>query len=248
LLSFGTANPVFLLTTMAQPPPFNSATPWYAQPLPPQYDYGPGGFAALAAYASQQPGTNASPYRVAPIVACYSTPAQRLAAINGALPEDRPQYQAGRAVGSATRFYPTQAGGVGMVTSPYANAAMSSATAANEWHTVGLLRHGDTMWIHNPAYASQPTTATGAPEAQRLPMVPGMSNVTRLLDSTGFGTVNNLYIQGPGIPVQDSMQCMGRSAQWVDNVTRAPTASYPFPQGYFQAGQAPPGYYPLQRW
>jgi hypothetical protein len=226
---------------MATPP---DHTPWYGQPLPPQYNYGVGGFAALTTYASQQPVTNTSAYRVAPIVACYSTPAQRLNAINGALPADRPQYEAGRAVGSATRFYPTTAGGVGMVTSPYDGAAASSATGTNEWHTVGMLRHRDTVWLHNPAYA--PPSDPSQP--QRLPMVPGMSNVTRLLDSTGFGTVNNCYIQGPSAPTNDSMQCMGRSAQWVDNVTRAPLASHPYPAGYFQPGQAPPGYYPLQRW
>jgi hypothetical protein len=236
---------------MAQLPNANlpsSAAPWYSQPLPQRYNYGTGGFTTLAAYANQQPATNVSPYRVAPIVACYSTPAQRRNAIDGALLADRLQYEAGYAVGSATHYYPTGVGGVGMVTSPYANAAVVSATGNNEWHTVGVLRHRDTVWVYNPAYAPPPAGAgAGVPEPQRLPMVPGMSNVTCLLDSTGFGTVNSLYIQGPGVPVQNSIECMGRSAQWVDNVTRAPTATHPFPAGYFQPSQAPPGYYPLQR-
>jgi hypothetical protein len=225
---------------MAQQP---STTPWYNQALPPQYDFDTGGFAALAAYANQQPSANTSAYHVAPIVACYSTITQRLNAIEGALPEDQPQYKAGRVVGSATRFYPTSTGGIGMVTSPYANAAISSATRSNEWHTVGLLRHKDTVWIHNPAYTSPP--ASSKPE--RLPMIPGISNVTRLLDSKGFGTVSYIFIQGPDVPVRDGMACMGRSAQWVDNVISAPTATYSFPAGYFQPGRAPPGYYPLWR-
>jgi hypothetical protein len=77
-------------------------TPWYGQLLSPQYNYSVGGFAALTTYMSQQPSTNTSSYQMAPIVACYSTPAQRLGAINGALPADRPQYEAGQAVESAT--------------------------------------------------------------------------------------------------------------------------------------------------
>jgi hypothetical protein len=234
---------LFLCTEPSSNTPYN-ATPWYNQPLPPQYNYGIGGFATLAAYANQQLLMNTSPYCVAPIVACYSTPTQRLTAINGALPADRPQYEAGRTVGSATRFYPTSTGGVGMVASPYANAAVSSATANNEWHTVGVLRHGDTVWVHNPAYA--PPSANMS-LSQRLPVIPGMSNITRLLNSTGFGTINYLFIQGPDILIQDSIECMGRSAQWVDNVISAPTATHPFPAGYFQPRQAPPGYYLLQR-
>jgi hypothetical protein len=222
----------------------SSATPWYNQPLPLQYDFGTSGFAALAAYANQQPLANASPYRVSPIVACYSTSVQRLNAIDSALPEDQPQYKAGCVVGSATRFYPSGTGGIGMVTSPYANAAISSATGSNEWHTVALLRHKDTVWIHNPAYT--PSTTSSQPE--RLSMIPGMSNVTRLLDSRGFGAITYIFIQGPDVPVQESMECMGRSAQWVDNVILAPTAAHALPAGYFQPGEAPPGYYLLQWW
>ncbi len=108
------------------------------------------------------------------MMACYSMPAQRLSAINGALPADCPCYEAGRIVGSATLFYPTTIGGVDMVTSPYDGAAASSATANNKWHTVGVLRHRNTVWLHNPAYTSPSDTA----EPQKVPMVPGMSNVT----------------------------------------------------------------------
>ena len=220
------------------------ATPWYSQPLPPQYDFGTDGFAALAEYVRQQPSANGSTYSVAPIVACYSNLKQRRIAIVGALPMDRPQYEAGRAVGSATGYYPAGTGGVGLITSPYANAAVSSTSASNEWHTVGILRHGDTVWIHNPAYAPPPSDVS---EAERLPMVPGMSNVSRLLNSTGFGAIRYIFIQGPDVPVQESMECMGRSAQWVDNVIQAATATHPFLPGHFQPGQAPLGYYPLRR-
>jgi hypothetical protein len=112
---------------------------------------------------------------------------------------------------------------------------------------VGVLCHRDTVWVYNPAYAFLPTGAgAGVPEPQRLLIVSGMSNVTCLLDSTGFSTVNSLYIQGLDVPVQNSIECIGHSAQWVDNVTRASTATYPFSAGYFQPGQVLPGYYLLQ--
>jgi hypothetical protein len=122
-----------------------------------------------------------------------------------------------------------------MVTSLYDGAAASSAAGNNEWHTVGMLCHRDTVWLHNPAYA--PPSDPSRP--QRLSMVPGMSNVTRLLDSTGFGTVNHCYIQGPSVSTSDSMQCIGQSTQWVDNVSRAPLARHLYTAGYFQPDQAP---------
>jgi hypothetical protein len=52
------------------------------------------------------------------------------------------------------------------VTSPYDGTAASSATGNNEWHTVGMLRHRDTVWLHNPAYA--PPSDPSQP--QRLPI------------------------------------------------------------------------------
>jgi hypothetical protein len=148
-------------------------------------------------------------------VACYGTQTQRQIAIAGAHPEDRAQYEAGRVVGSATRYYPTGRGGVRIIASPYASASESSATGSNEWHTVGMLCHGDTIWLHDPAYA----LLRDVTQPQRLPLVPGTSNVTRLLDSSGFGTVSNCYIQGPSAPTTNSMPCMGQRAQWVDKQT-----------------------------
>jgi hypothetical protein len=122
--------------------------------------------------------------------------------IDGVLLADQLQYKAGYAVESTTHYYSTDIGRVGIVTSSYANAAVMSATDNNEWYTVGVLCHRDTVWVYNPAYVPLSAGAgAGVPEPQRLPMVPGMSNVTCLFDSTGFDTVNSLYIQGPDVLV-----------------------------------------------
>lgn len=214
------------------------AAPYWTQPLPAQYGWAPTDYAALTQYAAQQPTAAAglSPLRVAPVVATYATLQQKQAAINGALPEDRAQYQDGVVVGSATRYYPAGLGGIGMVTSPLQNAAQASATGVNDWHTVGVLRQGGSVWIHDPAYTMD--------SQARLPMIPGTANVTRLLNSLS-GTVTEVQVQGWGSAGQE---CMGRSAQWVDNVLGVPGATAPFGLGTFVAGQATPGWQVVSRY
>ena len=209
--------------------------PYTADPLPQAYHFSPAGFVQLTQYAQgqhqYQNTNNPQGLRVAPCVATYSTSTQRNTAINGALPDDVAQYQAGVVVGSATRYYPVTRGGVGMVASPYSNAAQSSAGVANEWHTVGVYRQGGTVWVHDPAYVNGSQT--------RLPMIPGSSNVTRLLETNGFGKVIEIQYQGLGC---QEAECMGRSAQWVDHVIGAPGAVNPFQPGMFQLGVEGPGW------
>ena len=207
--------------------------PYTSQPLQAPYNFPPTGFYNLTQYANQQANTNPSTYSVAPIVATYSTAVQRTQTIQSAHPLDLQQAQAGVTVGSATRYYPSTQGGVGMVTSPL----QSAKSTANDWHTVGVLRQGSTVWVHDPAYQMNSQT--------RLPMIPGTSNVTRLLNSTGFGTVNQVQVQGFGSTAQD---CMGRSAQFVDNVIGAPGAVAPYPPNTFIAGQVTPGWQVVARY
>lgn len=207
------------------------------QPLEPQYTFAPGDFASLAQYAAQQPDTNTTPYRVAPILATYATAAQRTRAVTGALLQDRSQYEAGKVVGSTTRYYPYGIGGIGIVTSPMQSAAQASVGTYNDWHAVAVLRQGPTVWIYDPSYVIGSQT--------RLPMIPGTSNVTRLLNSTGFGTIDQIQVSGAG---SDLPNCMGRSAQWVDNVIRAPTAVSPYPASYFVPGQVASGWQVVQRY
>ena len=123
-----------------------------------------------------------------------------------------------------------------MVVSPMQNAAQASIGAANDWHTVGVLRQGQTAWVYDPAYSAGAYT--------RLPMIPGTSNVTRLFNSTGFGNITLVQVQGIGSPQLD---CMGRSAQWVDNVIRAPHALAPYAPQTFVPGQPTPGWDIVQR-
>jgi hypothetical protein len=208
---------------------------YMTQPLQPPYDFGPGDFLALARYAETQPSQNASTYTVAPAIATYATARQRAQMIAGALPEEQASYRAGVTVSLAAQSYPASQGGVGMVTSPYLNGARSSAGDDPTWHTVGLLRQGNTAWVYDPAHTAGSQT--------RLPMIPGTTNVGRLLGQRA-NNITLVQVQGIGSPEQD---CMGRSAQWVDNVIRAPGALAPYPAGFFVPGQVSPGWEAIRR-
>jgi hypothetical protein len=131
--------------------------PYWNQPLSASYNWGSAGFQNLTDHAKQQQAAYAQAYpnslfRVASIVATYSTSAQKQNYVNGAVPQDQAQYASGAVVGAATRFYPAGNGEIGMITSPLQNAAQSSSTGANDWHTVEVMRQQGTMWIHDPAY------------------------------------------------------------------------------------------------
>jgi hypothetical protein len=212
--------------------------PAYAtQPLQAPYVFDPNSFAPFTGYIHGQASNhNGSPYRACPVVATYSTGAVRNQAIATALPEAVPHYQAGVAVSSATRYYPSGQGGVGVVVSPMQNAA-GVQMGLNDWHAVGVLRQKQTMWIQDPAYV------TGSQD--RLPNIPGTSNVTRLLNSHGFGAVNQIQVQGLG---DTSVACMGRSAQFMDNVIGAPSAVAPYPPNYFVPNVVTPGWQVVARY
>lgn len=210
--------------------------PWATQPLPSQYDYGVGGFQQLAQYATQQHNTynqmnTAQPIRVCPIVPSYASANQRTQHINNAHPADQLQYQAGSTVGAAVPYYPVGQGGIGMVTSMLGNAAYRAETSENDWHTVGVMRMGPTVWIADPGYVMDSQT--------RLPMIPGTANVSRLLNNKNFGNVDLVQVQGWS---SNNADCMGRSAQWVDNVLGVPQATMPYPPGTFVTGQVTPGW------
>lgn len=210
------------------------------QPLSAPYNFGTGDYQQLTEYVKQQSqraeqarqaGTNQTTYRVAPVVATYSNQQQKTSSINGALPQDLGQYTAGSVVGSATRYYPVQNGGVGLVVSPFQNAAQASIGSSNDWHTVGVLRQGNTAWVYDPAYQMN--------SQQRLPMIPGTSNVGRLIQTFGKNGIQQIQVYGHGSTEQD---CMGRSAQWLDNVVGAPGAVAPYPPNTFQPGLLTPGW------
>ena len=206
------------------------------QPLQAPYIFGADGFHQLAQYAKQQASNNTSSYSVAPVVASYADAKAKNTAIKGALPEDQSQYQAGVTVSSAVIYYPVNRGGVGMVASSLQNAAQSSTTGQNEWHTVGILRRNKTVWVYDPAYQMN--------SFDRLSMVPGTSNVEKLFKSTIFGTVELIQIQGIG---SNQLDCMGRTAQWVDNVIHAAGALDPYPDDTFKPGEVTEGWQRIKR-
>jgi hypothetical protein len=190
----------------------------------------------MANYVRQQPQATgpSNTYRVAPVVATYADQAHRTRLINGALLIDKPHYQAGVTVSTAAPYFPAGVGGVGVVCSPLDSAV---GFQNNNWHHVGVLRHGNSAWIHDPAYVMGSQT--------RLPAIPGTSNVTRLLNTHILKGVNYVQVQGLGGNTQD---CMGRSVQWVDNVIQHPNATAPFPLGTFVSGQPTPGWQVVQRY
>jgi hypothetical protein len=227
---------------MAYPPPHapfgNPPLPLFmTQPLPaPYHTWGPHDFSTVATYMTNLPNQSqlANPYQVCPRIPTYSNQAQRSQIIQGSVnPTDRVAAQMGTTVSSAVPFFPSQRGGVGVVCSPL-NSALPSDT--NDWHMVGFLRQGNTAWVYDPAYVMDSQT--------RLPMIPGTSNVSRLLAQPGLTAVRHVQVQGAGLA---EPQCMGRSVQWVDNVNHHPHASMPYPPQTFIPGQLTPGWQWVQR-
>jgi hypothetical protein len=212
--------------------------PAYAnQPLQAPYVFQINSFQPFTNYINGQAlNHNNSPYKACPVVASYASRPVRNHAIASAVPTDVDHYRAGVAVNTATRYYPSGQGGVGIVVSPLQNAAQAQ-TGLNNWHAVGVLRQGQTMWIHDPAYV------TGSQE--RLPSIRGTSNVTRLLESHNFGAVNQIQVQGLS---DTDAECMGRSAQFMDNVIRAPNAVAPYALNHFVPGTVTPGWQVVARY
>jgi hypothetical protein len=60
-------------------------------PLQQPYNFGTSGFYDLSQHVAGMPAVNTSPYRVAPIVATYSSQNQQNQMINAAHPADRQQ-------------------------------------------------------------------------------------------------------------------------------------------------------------
>jgi hypothetical protein len=214
------------------------APAYIGQPLQAPYNFHPNtGFVPFVQYIQGQAATaNQSPYKAAPIVVSYADAHAKQRYINSADPAALPTYQAGVTVSTATRYYPSRQGGVGVIVSPMDNAAQQQH-GANSWHAVGVLRQGQTMWIHDPAYQIGSQT--------RLPMISGLSNVQNLMGSHGFGNINQIQVQGWN---NGNLECMGRSAQWFDNVIQAPGALAPYPLGTFVPGQVTPGWQVIQRY
>jgi hypothetical protein len=186
-------------------------------------------------YVRQQAENPAIPqpnYCMAPIVATYRSQNHRdfcIAATTAGIEQDA--VSAGRSVTSVLPYFPSGQGGVGAVVSHLSNATQWWRPGQNNAHAVGVLRQGNTLWIYDPQYRMG--TAT------RLPMIPGTRSVGAMLGKPSFSSVSMIQVQGLG---DTHAQCMGRTAEWIDNVVRAPGAVAPFPPGTFVPGQLTPGW------
>ena len=213
--------------------------PHYAtQPPQPPYIFQVHQFKPFADYIKQQAEIHNAThqgYRACPTIACYGSDAARRSAIKTAPPAALADYTAGRTAISVTRHFPSTVGGVGIVVSPLQNAAQAQQ-GLNSWHAVGVLRHGQTLWIQDPSYVQGTQT--------RLPMIAGTSNVSRLISTNNFGAIHQIQVQG----LSDThARCMARSAQFMDNVIGAPGAMAPYPPNTFIPGILTPGWEIVQR-
>ena len=111
-----------------------------------------------------------NPYHLCPIIPTYHNLQHRQTMITRSHPGDVAAAQQGVSLSSAVRHFPSQQGGIGIVCSPMHSAV---APATNDWHMVGFLRQGDTAWVYDSAYVMGSQT--------RLPMIPGVGNVVRML-------------------------------------------------------------------
>lgn len=176
--------------------------------------------------------TSQTSYRIAPIVATYSRKEQRDSCIRNTTPGVQQQaVAAGVSVNSVLQYFPSGQGGVGAVVSFLSNATQWWQPANNNSHAVGVLRQGNTIWIFDPQYVMGSAT--------RLPSIRGLRNVTRMLQAPSFSSVTMIQVQGIG---NTRAECMGRTAEWIDNVAQAPGALSPYPPNTFVPGQLTTGW------
>ncbi|KAH5708167.1 hypothetical protein HBI81_256450 [Parastagonospora nodorum] len=75
-----------------------------------------------------------------------------------------------------------------------------------------MARKGNEVWVHDPAYDAEAHRGT----VKRVEMA-GNTNVHRLVQQ--WNPVRQVYYQGPPttyLSQPGNMECMGRSAQWVE--------------------------------
>jgi hypothetical protein len=203
--------------SVSAPPP----APWpfeatYSRALPPAFQFDPqAGFTALSDHmrATAQDQTKDQRPRVNGLVATYPTGKIKdsWTGMPSLSQQEKDEYKRGATVSGTIKGW-SAGGSIGVVTS-----CMSSASAQsqgeNNWHTVAMARKGDKVWVHDPAYIA----TAHAGNVKRVDTVPGSRIVHSLVQN--WSPVQGVYFQGPpssytAIPGQ--MECMGRSAQWVD--------------------------------
>jgi hypothetical protein len=207
--------------------------PWafqatYAQPLPAPISFNPhADFLNLVDWAAAL-APPALPPRVLPVlvIATYASAKDKASEVNSASTvAEQIAAQAGVTRSVALAKWPARTPVVGVVTSSLSHAAQHQA-GQNDWHTVAMAREGDTVWVHDPDYRLSNGYASSAPGyRRRVASVPGTRMVKALIDQ--MPSVSGVWFQGPPATFsQGQLQCMGRSALWVEHTLQG-TAPWP---------------------
>jgi hypothetical protein len=217
---------------MSQSAPVSTPAPvpWafdtaYRQPLPARLQLNPHtGFGNMVDYMqtlpAQYPGSS---LKVCPVVATYPNGAVKKGWVQQPTLSDaeKSEYARGATTSGAAKGW-TQGGTVGVVTSSMSD-AVSPSTGSNDWHTVAMARHGNKVWVHDPAYSA----AAHAGNVHRIDGVSGGGMVHKLVHQ--WPQVEGAFFQGRpvgSVGGHGQLECMGRSAQWVE-ATVAGTLPWP---------------------
>ena len=160
---------------------------------------------------SANPPQNNPVHRIVPGIATYGSAGQKSlwVGMQGLSEEEKAQYQAGATKSVAAKQF-VDMGSIGLVTSCLDSAAQVSA-GQNNWHTVGMARHQGTVFIHDPSYHAGAYAGT-----PRMADVHGTRMVQSLVGDWP-AKITGAYYQGPPSGYnRDQLECMGRSAQWVE--------------------------------
>jgi hypothetical protein len=152
-----------------------------------------------------------TPLKICPVVATYPTRAVKKSWTeqNGLSAKEKGEYARGATLSTAAKSW-TQGGTVGVVTSSLSSASAQSQ-GGNDWHTVAMARQGNNVWVHDLGYEAG---AHGG-NVRRVDGVHGTGMVQRLVQS--WPQVQGVYFQGPPTSYKPGqLECIGRSAQWVD--------------------------------
>lgn len=208
-------------TRSPSPPPPPPAAPWafanvYAQDLPQTKRFDPSngsGFSGLHTFVGNQAAARGktNPPRVNPHIATYKDRKHKDSFVNmpGLDAQERAAYEAGATAPTAVRDW-VSSGSVGVVCSSLTNAA--DLATKNDWHCVGMARLGEKVWVHDPAY--NPEDHHG--NVKRVEIT-GNTMTHQLVQH--WNTVRQVHFQGPPpeyLAQPGQMECMGRSAQWVE--------------------------------
>lgn len=215
----------FDTSTHSEPGPAPSHELWalhevYSNDLPTTLHFDPGhGFGQLQAWirkTAEEHLAAENSINVCPLVVAYKDGKQKTSWVAAGEATAEQREEAGACVTlSAFNKAWRAAGSVGVVVSCMDNAPELSTLDTSNWHAVAVAQQGDTVWIHDPAYNSLDYAEQEKP---RMDRVHGTRLVHLLVKE--WKSVKHIWLQGPEpehqVALGDGLQCMGRSAQWIE--------------------------------